>query len=167
MGHTDDISAHILVDAIDEHPYGIHRARADKRRQQGQENIVACAERQIEKEEQRDHLGTRLAAGDLVLLHRFEVAKHHGMKLESPWEGPYRLVDIAFHNNSGRLQDLTTGEIVRVRKGSQKERVHINNLKLFVQRDPNRIPAVEANAVELQQLRESSGWKQGRIAFEL
>ena len=89
------------------------------------------------------------------------------MKLESQWEGPYRLVDIAFHNNSGRLQDLTTGEIVRVRKGRLKERVHINNLKLFVQRDPNRIPAFEANAVELQQLGESSGWKPGRRAFEL
>ena len=120
-GPKDDISAHILVDAIDEHAYGIHLARTDERRQQGQENIVAAAERQIEREEQREHLGTRLTAGDLVLLRRFEVVKHHGMKLESQWEGPYRLVGIVFHNNSGRLQDLTTGEIVRVRKGGLKE----------------------------------------------
>ena len=132
-----------------------------------QENIVAAAERQIEREEQRDHLGTRLATGDLVLLRRFEVVKHHGMKLESQWEGPYRLADLAFHNNSGRLQDLTTREIVRVWKGGLKERVHINDLELFVQYDPNRIPVVEANAVELQQLGESSGWKPGRRAFEL
>ena len=166
-GPIDDINAHILNDAIDEHAYGIHLARVDEQKQQGQERIVAAAERQMEREKQRDHLGMKLTDRDLVLLRRFDVAKHHGMKLESQWEGPYRLVDLAFHNNSGRLQDITTGEIVRVRKGGLKERVHVNDLKLFVQHDWSQIPAVEADAVELQELGQSCGWEPGKRKFEL
>ena len=166
-GPADDIGTFILNDAIDKDAYGIHLTRTEERRQQGQENTVAAAERLMEQEKARDHLGVRLMDGDLVLLRRFEVAKHHGMKLESQWEGRYRLVDIAFHNNSGRLQDLNTGEIVRVRKGGLKERVHINDLKLFVQRDPNLIPAVEASVVELYRMGESSGWRPGKRAFKL
>ena len=103
-GPADDISTFILNDAIDKDAYGIHLTRMEERRQQGQENTVAAAEKLMEREKERDHLGVRLMDGDLVLLRRFEVAKHHGMKLENQWEGPYRLVDIAFHNNSGRLQ---------------------------------------------------------------
>ena len=71
------------------------------------------------------------------------------MKLENQWEGPYRLVDIAFHTNSGRLQDLTSGDIVRVQKGGLKERINVNDLKLYFRRDQRKIPAMEANAVEL------------------
>ena len=76
-------------------------------------------------------------------------------------------MDLEFHNNSGRLQDITTGEIVRVQKGGLKERVHVNDLKLFVQRDWSQIPAVEADAVELQRLGQSCGWEPGKRKFEL
>lgn len=73
--------------------------------------------------------------GDLVLLRRFEVDKQHGRKFEPRWEGPYRLEDIAWHGRSGRLKDIRTGEVVRVRKGGLQERVHMDDLKVFVPRD--------------------------------
>ena len=76
-------------------------------------------------------------------------------------------MDIAFHTNSGRLQDLTSGEIVRVRKGGLKERVHVNDLKLYFRRDPVKIPAIEANAVELQLLGQTCEWEPGKREFEL
>ena len=42
-------------------------------------------------------MGVELREGDLVLLCRFEVVKHHGLKLEALWEGPYQLVDVSYH----------------------------------------------------------------------
>ena len=167
-GPKDDITAHILVDAIDANAYGIHLARTDENRQQGQANIVAAAEWQAEKEQRKSMKGVSLEEGDLVLLRRFDVAKSHGMKLETRWEGPYRLVEMAYHKKSGRLQDITTGEIVKVRKGGLKERVHVNDLKLFLQRNARRIPAsddFEANSVELRDLGRISGWEPGKRDF--
>ena len=136
-GPTDDITTHILHDTIDANAYGIHLARLEEQREQGQEHIVAAAEWRIQREEEKDRKGEKLVAGDLVLLRRFDVARSLGMKLESQWEGPYRLVDIAYHGSSGRLQDLATGKIVKVRKGGLKERIHVNDLKLFHHRNPN------------------------------
>src|SRR5205085_6944730 len=110
-GPTDDITAHILMDGIDSNAYGIHFARTEERREQGQERMVALAERKAEKEVEKDMQGIELEDGDLVLLRKFEVVKHHGRKLDALWEGPYRLVEMAYHRKSGRLQDLTMGEI--------------------------------------------------------
>ena len=53
--------------------------------------------------------------GDLVLLRRFATDLYHGRKLEPRWEGPYWLADVAFHGRSGRLLDLYSGKVVRVR----------------------------------------------------
>ena len=90
---------------------------------------------------------TPLEEGDLVLLRRFDVEKHHGMKLESQWEGPYRLSDLAYHGKSGRLRDMHTGDLVKVRKGGLWERVHVNDLKLFCPRRDR--PAADNGAVEI------------------
>jgi len=35
---------------------------------------------------------------------------------------------------SGRLRDLNTGELVRVKKGALRERVHLNDLKIYLRR---------------------------------
>lgn len=75
------------------------------------------------------------AENELVLLRRFEIDKHLGQKFQSRWEEPYRLADVAWHGRSGRLQDIGTGEVVRVRKEGLKERVHLNDLKVFIPRD--------------------------------
>ena len=60
--------------------------------------------------------------GDLVVLQRFSAEKHHGRKLEPQWEGPYRLADVAYHGRSGRLLDIHTNKVVRVRASGLKER---------------------------------------------
>ena len=115
--------------------------------------------------------GVELQEGDLVLFCRFEVAKSHGLKLESQWEGPYRLVQLSHHRRSGRLQDIETGEIVKVRKGGLRERVHVHDLKLFVRRDPQQLAARNAesaaSAVEIARMERVSDWEPGKREFWL
>ena len=72
--------------------------------------------------------------GDLVLLRRFATDQYHGRKLERRWEGPYRLADVAFHGRSGRLLDLYSGKVVRVRASGLRERCHLDDLKVFLPR---------------------------------
>ena len=72
--------------------------------------------------------------GDLVLLRRFSTDQYHGRKLEPRWEGPYRLADVAFHGRSGRVLDLHSGRVVRVRASGLKERRHLDDLKVFTPR---------------------------------
>ena len=57
------------------------------------------------------------------------------MKLAARWDGPYLLTDLSWHKRSGRLRDVNTGEVVRVRKGGLRERCHVNDIKLFVSRE--------------------------------
>ena len=170
-GPKDDITVHILLDGIDLNAYGVHLARLDENRQQGQEQMVAAAEWQATKEEGKDQTGVTLVDGDLVLLKRFDVARSLGIKLESKWEGPYRLTELAYHGRSGRRWDLVTGELVRVRTGGLQERVHLNDLKLFLHRDPRQISAseepFEASAIELRALERSSRWEPGKRDFSL
>jgi hypothetical protein len=47
----------------------------------------------------------------------------------------YRFTDLSWHKCSGRLRDINTGEVVRVRKGGLRERCHVNDIKLFVPRE--------------------------------
>ena len=68
--------------------------------------------------------------GYLVPLRRFLLDQRKGNKLEARWEGPYVLADLASHGKTGRLRDVNTGALVRVRKGALNERVHLNDLKL-------------------------------------
>ena len=113
---------------------------------------MAAAEWQAEREERKNRKGVALQEGDLVLLKRFDVAKNLGMKLETRWEGPYLLTELAYHGKSGRLRDLITGELVRTQRGGLRERVHVNDLKLFLQRDSQQLPVpepFEANSIEL------------------
>ena len=50
---------------------------------------------------------------------------------------------------SGRLQDIQTGDLVRVKKGGLKERVHVNHLKLFCPRNVDKVAVMESSLVEL------------------
>lgn len=61
--------------------------------------------------------------GDLVLLRRFAVDKDKGRKLETRWEGPYRIAKITKSGVSVRLEDLSTG----VRKG----RYSVDDVKVY------------------------------------
>jgi len=114
--------------------YNSRLARLDEQRTKALGQIASDADFR----ERTESLWEPLDNGDLVLLRRFEVDRHKGRKLDARWEGPYVLTDLSWHKRSGRLQDIQTGEIVRVRKGGLKERCHVNDMKLFVRRD-NRI----------------------------
>ena len=72
--------------------------------------------------------------GDLVLLRRFSAEKYHARKREPQWEGPYRLADVAYHGRSGRLIDIHTNKVVRVRASGLKKRCHLDDLKVFTPR---------------------------------
>ena len=61
--------------------------------------------------------------------------QRRGSKLEPRWEGPYVLSDLAWHRKSGRLLDFNTGEVVQVKKGALHDRVHLNDLKVYLRRD--------------------------------
>ena len=97
--------------------------------------------REAERSEQEEGQWEKLVEGDLVLLRRFEIDKHKGRKLEARWEGPFRLSDISWHGRSGRLRDINTGELVKVRRAGLQERCHLNDLKRFVERDSLRLGA--------------------------
>ena len=114
----------------------------------------------------------QLKEGHLVLLRRFEVAKHPGLKLESQWEGPYRLSHISYHQRSGQLQDIEASDVVRIRQGGRWERVHLNDLKLYVRRNTMALPAgkmipVEANSTEIAEIEIAQGCKPGMRKFKL
>ncbi|KAL7268447.1 hypothetical protein RUND412_008934 [Rhizina undulata] len=72
--------------------------------------------------------------GDLVLLWRFKLDGQHSGKLEPRWEGPYILHDIGYNNISGRLRDVNTGKIVRVRAAGRKEHCHLDDMEVFIER---------------------------------
>jgi hypothetical protein len=95
----------------------------------------------------REKLKTKWTApqmGDLVLLRNMSLDGQHGHKLAARWEGPYLLDDIHSEGRAGRLRDIQSGELVKVKASGKKERVHLDDLKVFVPRaDRADIDAVE------------------------
>jgi len=80
---------------------------------------------------------------DLVLLRRFLLDQRRSSKLEVRWEGPYVLSDLAYHGKMGPLLDFNTGEVVRVKKGALRDRVHLNDLKIYLQRKDETMAGIE------------------------
>jgi hypothetical protein len=54
--------------------------------------------------------------------------------LEARWEGPFRLGNIAHHGRSGRLYDVTTGALVKTKPSGLKDRIHLDDLRIYVPR---------------------------------
>jgi hypothetical protein len=126
-----------------------------------EEAAIAVTEDADRKEEtQRPTRHIPPCAGDLVLLRRFLLDQRHGNKLEPRWEGPYLLGDLAWHKKSGRLYDINTRELVKVKKGALKDRVHLNDLKLYLTRRTE-----EANLVDLVEYGEA--WKPTGDVYDL
>ena len=73
-----------------------------------------------------------LKDGDLVWLRRAALDNRYDKKLEARWEGPFRLGDLAFHGRSGRLYDLITGRLVQTKPSGLKDRVHLDDLRVYV-----------------------------------
>ena len=150
------------MDGLDRTAYGLRFSSIDEARGTAEAKTTRAADA-IERTS--DGKWEPLEEGDLVLLRRFDVEKHHGMKLEPQWEGPYRLVQMAWHGRSGRLQDIQTGDLVRVKKGGLKERVHVNHLKLFCPRNAEKVAVMESSLVELATW--EAEWEIGRREFTL
>jgi transposase InsO family protein len=73
--------------------------------------------------------------GDLVLLKRLALSNQRGRKLEPRWEGPYKLVRLSHHGQSGHLESLHEQATVG--------RYHLNDLKVFVPWEENERPEGE------------------------
>ena len=73
--------------------------------------------------------------GDLVLLRRAALDNRYDKKLEARWEGPVHLGDTAHHGRSRRLHDLATGRLEKTKQAGLKDRIHLDDLRVYVSRD--------------------------------
>jgi len=80
-----------------------------------------------------------------VLLRRAALDNRYDKKLEARWEGPFRLGNIAHHGRSGRLYDLLTGRLVKIKQAGLKDRIHLDDLRVYVSRE--RIQEEEVTGV--------------------
>ena len=71
---------------------------------------------------------------DLVLLQCAALNNRYDKKLEACWEGPFHLDDLAHHRRSGRLYDITTGALVKTKPSGLEDRIHLDDLKVYVPR---------------------------------
>ena len=72
--------------------------------------------------------------GDLILLRRTALNNRYDKKLEARWQGPFHLDDLAHHRRSGRLYDITTGALVKTKPSGLEDRIHLDDLKVYVPR---------------------------------
>ena len=150
------------MDGLNRTAYGLRFSSIEKARGTAEVRTTQSADA---IEQNSDGKWEPLEEGDIVLLRRFDVEKHHGMKLEPQWKGPYRPVQMAWHSRSGRLQDIQTGDLVRVKKGGLKKRVHVNHLKLFCPRNVDKVAVMESSLVDLAEW--EAEWEIGRRKFTL
>ena len=90
------------------------------------------------------------------MLRRAALDNRYDKKLEARWEGPFRLSDLAHHGRSGRLYDLTTGRLVKVKQAGLKDRVHLDGLRAYVSMEWSQ--EEDVTGVERVQC-DSLGWK--------
>jgi hypothetical protein len=67
-------------------------------------------------------------------------------QVQACWEGPYLLDDIHPDGRAGRLRDIQSGALVKVKASGAKERVHLDDVKVFVP----RLEMPDVNTVELR-----------------
>ena len=97
-------------------------------------NRLFQANKSLVRREMRRRRWKEPKEGDLVLLRRFATDHYHGRKLEPRWEGPYRLADVALHGRFGRLLDLYSDKVVRIKASGLKARCHLDDFKVFMPR---------------------------------
>ena len=78
--------------------------------------------------------------GDLVLLRRAALDNRYDKKLEARWEGLFRLDNLAHHGRSGRLYDITTGALVKTKPSGLKDRIHLDDLRIYIPRVEKKRP---------------------------
>jgi hypothetical protein len=133
------------------------RNRCLDRLEQGHNNIVT--------REKRKARWTAPQVGDLVLLRSMALDGQHGHKLKARWEGPYVLDDVHPNGRAGRLRDIHSGTLVKVKASGGKERMHLDNLKVFI---PPAEADVTVNAVALREWWcPDAGKPGGGLSFDL
>jgi hypothetical protein len=70
--------------------------------------------------------------GELVLLRHAALDNRRDKKLEPHWKGPFRLENTAHHSRTGRLYDLVTGYLVKMKLSVVKERVQLDDFPVFL-----------------------------------
>ena len=75
---------------------------------------------------------------DLVLLRRAALDNRYDKKLEPRWEGPFRLSNLTHHGRSGRLYELITGRLFKTKLAGLKDRIHLDDLRVYVSRKRSR-----------------------------
>ena len=68
-------------------------------------------------------------------------------KLEVRWEGPFRLSNLAHHGRSGRLYYFTTGKLVKIKQAGLKDRIHLDDLRVYVSRERTGAEGTEVGGV--------------------
>jgi hypothetical protein len=104
--------------------------------------------RNIVRKEQLKARWTAPKVGDLVLLRRMALEGQRSHKIAARWEGPFLLDDVHAEGRAGRLRDIHSGTLVKIKASGAKERVHLDDLKVFVPR--TEVPQGAVNAVELK-----------------
>jgi len=85
--------------------------------------------------------------GDLVLLRRAALDNRYNKKLEAHWEGPFRLRNLAHHGHSGYLYDLPTGKLVKIMQAGLNDRIHFDNLRVYISSEWTGAEGAEVGSV--------------------
>jgi transposase InsO family protein len=147
--------------AVEESNVAIRLAAIDEARARCLDRLERSHHAIVDRESRKARW-TAPKIGDLVLMRNMALDGQHGHKLQARWEGPYMLDDIHPNGRAGRLRDIHTGALVKVKASGAKERVHLDDLKVFV-------PRVETSAASNQVEIELRNWSAevGRLAFDL
>ena len=86
------------------------------------------------------------------MLRQAALDNRYDKKLEAHWKGPFRLSDLVHHSHSGRLYDLTTGKLVKIKQAGLKDQIHLDDLQVYVSREQTGAEGAEVGSVLCDQL---------------
>jgi transposase InsO family protein len=133
--------------AIEESNVAIRLASIDEARARCLDRLERSHHAIVDRESRKARW-TSPKVGDLVLMRNLALDGQHGHKLQARWEGPYILDDIHPNGRAGRLRDIHSGVLVKVKPSGAKERVHLDDVKVFVPRP--ELPDVDTVTVGLR-----------------
>ena len=117
-----------------------HLTSVNEKRQEAIDNISEF-QQDVEKKYEERRQGEAPSRGDLVLLRRFVVDKDKGRKLETRWEGPYKVKKVGRSGVSVTLEDIHTGRT--------KGRYSFDSIKIYVRREEH-IEGKPSESVDLK-----------------
>jgi hypothetical protein len=126
--------------AVEESNVAIRLASVDEARSRCLDRLEHSHKTIVDRETRKARW-TAPKIGDLVLLCNMALDGQHGHKLRARWEGPYLLDDIHENGRAGRLRDIHSGALVKIKASGAKERVtvHLDDLKVFVPRADSEV----------------------------